>query len=261
MTRMPEATLADRKRQAAQLQQRERRLLWDSWRRAQGIDGTAAAGYLAHRGINRALPSPCPLRYFAALPYFADGRPSKLIHCGPAIIAAITRRATIVGLQLTYLDLTQPNGQALIIHPVTRELHQLKRLQGSHVGGAVELVSAHVPDRLILGKDIEVVLSVWYALTIAGWDLSKTAFWSSVTLDNISKIEIPRTVSEIILLGDGNTDAGHTRDALIRAAIRYSQPNRTIRIAWAPAGYDFNDVLRGYRPQNCGLPNTAGAAL
>jgi hypothetical protein len=36
-----------------------------------------------------------------------------------------------------------------------------------------------------------------------------------------------------------------TEFAMVRAARRYARPGRVIRIAFAPEGMDFNDVLRG----------------
>ena len=43
-------------------------------------------------------------------------------------------------------------------------------------------------------------------------------------------------------LGDG--DPVLTQYAMTRAARRYQRDGRTIRIAFAPAGLDFNDVLK-----------------
>ena len=57
-------------------------------------------------------------------------------------------------------------------------------------------------------------------------------------------LSIPDSVEELILLGDGDSEPVLTRFAMLRAARRYSRPGRTIRIAFAPAGLDFNDVLR-----------------
>jgi hypothetical protein len=59
-------------------------------------------------------------------------------------------------------------------------------------------------------------------------------------------LSIPDSVDELMLLGDGDSEPVLTRFAMIRAARRYARPGRvTIRIAFAPAGVDFNDVLRG----------------
>lgn len=55
----------------------------------------------------------------------------------------------------------------------------------------------------------------------------------------------PEDVSEILLLGDGDSEPFTTRNVLLRFAARWQRPHRTIRAAWAAAGADFNDMLRG----------------
>jgi len=58
-------------------------------------------------------------------------------------------------------------------------------------------------------------------------------------------LSIPDSVEELILLGDGDSEPLLTECAMERAARRYAKLGRSIRIAFAPAGRDFNDVLRG----------------
>ena len=58
-------------------------------------------------------------------------------------------------------------------------------------------------------------------------------------------LSIPDSVEELILLGDGDSEQLLTECAMERAARRYAKDGRTIRIAFAPSGLDFNDVLRG----------------
>jgi hypothetical protein len=57
-------------------------------------------------------------------------------------------------------------------------------------------------------------------------------------------LAIPESVAELTLLGDGDSDPVLTQFAMTRAARRYARDGRTIRIAFAPAGQDFNDVLQ-----------------
>ena len=57
-------------------------------------------------------------------------------------------------------------------------------------------------------------------------------------------IVIPDTVTDLVLLGDGDSDRVKTECDLVRAGARWARPSRTVRIAWAPDGMDFNDVLR-----------------
>jgi hypothetical protein len=55
----------------------------------------------------------------------------------------------------------------------------------------------------------------------------------------------PASITEIILLGDGDSDRFATEMTLRRARRDGRMPGRHIGIAWAPASADFNDVLRG----------------
>ena len=67
----------------------------------------------------------------------------------------------------------------------------------------------------------------------------------------------PAGLAVAIILGDGDSDRFITERTLRRAAARWARPSssdaigqqtiqgRTIKVAWAPPGMDFNDVLRG----------------
>jgi len=54
---------------------------------------------------------------------------------------------------------------------------------------------------------------------------------------------IPDHVTDILLLGDGDSDRPTTENALRRFAARWTRPGRRIRAAWADEGGDFNDML------------------
>lgn len=107
--------------------------------------------------------------------------------------------------------------------------------------------------------------------------LRDSAFWSAVDLGNIggksretvphptlkteagrvrriqgpdpllgaTALAIPDSVTDLVLLGDGDSDRFTTQCALARATARYAVPGRAIRTAWAPDGQDFNDVVMG----------------
>ena len=49
--------------------------------------------------------------------------------------------------------------------------------------------------------------------------------------------------SEIVILGDGDSDRFVTETTVQRAAARWARPGRTISAAWPGDGVDFNDVL------------------
>src|SRR5205085_10056567 len=122
----------------------------------------------------------------------------------------------------------------------------------------IELIRVKNPQRLVLGEGIETVLSVWHALAALERDLSSTAFSSSADLGNLGGrsavpvehptlktaagrpqrvpgpepdfgvpgISIPGGVTEIVLLGDGDSDRFVTEWGLTRAAGRITNPSR-----------------------------------
>ncbi|WP_316184702.1 CHC2 zinc finger domain-containing protein [Bradyrhizobium sp. SZCCHNRI1003] len=127
----------------------------------------------------------------------------------------------------------------------------------------------------VVGEGIETVLSVFTAYEATGRDPAGVTFIAAGDLGNLGgphldkvphptlktatgrprnipgpvpdlaqpAIAIPNEVTELILLGDGDSEPVLTRHAMTRAARRYAREGRTIRIAFAPDGMDFNDVL------------------
>jgi hypothetical protein len=160
--------------------------------------------------------------------------------------------------------------------PETGELLNAKKMRGSKAGAHIAIAMTKDPKRLIVGEGIETVLAVWTSFHSAGRALEDTAFWAAGDLGNMAGrsartvphptlkrpngraisvpndqpdpddpgLSIPDSVDELVLLGDGDSEPVLTRFAMIRAARRYAKAGRTIRIAFAPAGRDFNDVLR-----------------
>lgn len=208
----------------------------------------------------------------------------RLLHEGPAMLAAFIRPDGFFGgLHTTYLedfsdaDAAGPVRKLELADPETGELLNAKKMRGSKTGAHIA-VSAIVkqPKRLIVGEGIETVLAVFTAYAGDGRALEETAFWAAGDLGNLAGratetvshpsakrpdgrpqrvpgphpdpddagLGVPDTVEDLILLGDGDSDAVLTEFAMTRAARRYSRPGRTVRIAFAPAGSDFNDVLR-----------------
>ncbi|MFT0892938.1 CHC2 zinc finger domain-containing protein [Pseudochelatococcus sp. G4_1912] len=279
-----EAEREERRRRAAAVEaerrNQERARCWDIWGSAQARSpGALVAAYLHLRGLE--MPETRALRSALDVPYFhpgPDGKP-KLLYRGHAMLAAIQDTAgTFRGLHITWIDLDQPDGKAWIADPETGERLPSKKVRGVKQGNAIRLVpSLHAPSRLVMGEGIETVLSPWSVMRRAGRDLSQTAFWSSVDLGNlggraletvphptetgpngaprrvpgvmpdmsVAGIVIPDSVTDVVLLGDGDSDRCLTENTLRRAAQRFAAPGRTIRLAWARDGLDFNDMLRG----------------
>lgn len=188
------------------------------------------------------------------------------------------------GLHITWLsvttsldDVTAP-GKAEIMDPDSGEMLNSKKMRGSKTGAYILVAPADTdtPRRLIIGEGIETVLAVWTAHHLAGCSIDDTALWAAGDLGNLAGraietvkhptlkrpngqaqripgpfpdpddagLAIPDSVEELVLLGDGDSDPVLTQHAMTRAARRYARPGRLIRIAFAPAGQDFNDVLR-----------------
>lgn len=133
------------------------------------------------------------------------------------------------------------------------------------------------PRVLVIGEGIETVGSVYTALVGAGRPVGDWEFWAAGDLGNLAGpaietlahpllkqpsgrphrvpgpmpdfakpgLSIPDSVTELLLLGDGDSDEVLTHYAMERVARRYTREGRTIRIAFARAGADYNSMLRG----------------
>jgi hypothetical protein len=270
---------AARDRNAQLYRDRQRGNLYDIWNHAQAPAGTAVEAYLGRRRLKLPPSAPKRLRCVPDMPYFVHGgKDAAVIHRGPAMVAPIVRAdGKFSGLHFTWIDLAQPNGKAAIKDPETGELLSTKKVRGSKTGGIIPLVKANPMTRLVIGEGIETVLSVWLALHEIGRDLAGLAFWSAVDLGNLGgksagtvvhpelvdargrarrvpgpdpdtaspAIVLPAEISEVVLLGDGDSDSVLTECALYRAQTRFlaTRNDRVVRVALAPIGLDFNDLL------------------
>jgi len=186
------------------------------------------------------------------------------------------------GAQLEFVEAEQQTLRLFrkieLADPATGEVLNSKKMRGSKSGAHITVTSLNPsPRALIIGEGIETVLAVWTAFKIAGRATTDTEFWAAGDLGNLAGrairaiphptlkrpngramtvpdrypdpddigLSIPDSVEELILLGDGDSEPLLTECAMERAARRYAKLGRSIRIAFAPAGRDFNDVLRG----------------
>ncbi len=215
------------------------------------------------------------------MPYFADGseREPLLIHTGPAMLAPILDAGgRFAGLHITWLDPKAPKGKACIIHPDTGEEMPAKKVRGSKAGGYIDLGGAGAAaTRLIAGEGIETTLAVYSALKRAGRDLSATMLRAGIDLGNLGgralhtlphpslkdaagrarraggpdpdlaspAMPVPDQITDLILLGDGDSDPFLTRNAMERARARHARPGRRVAVRFPPDGQDFNDMIRG----------------
>jgi len=255
------------------------------WRGAAGQSDAPARAYLIGRGIDP--PEPFGARCVADLPYYdgetagADGRARpREVWRGPAMLWPMVGPAgDFVGLHLTWLDPSGPKGKARIVDPETGAPLPAKKMRGAARGAHLRLARCESPRRLILGEGIETTLAARTALARAGALRPGDAFWSAGSLQNLGGphdglvahpearspagrplrvpgpepdlsapgLPIPDEVDEVVLLGDGDSDAFTTRCALQRGVARYRRrrdgTQRRARFVMADAGGDFNDML------------------
>ncbi len=185
------------------------------WREARPATGTLVEVYLKARGID--LPPPPTLRYAPALKHAPT---ALMLPCMVGAIQALDRR--VIGIHRTYLRMDGA-GKAPVSTP--------KMSLGPISGGAVRLGPARSP--LALTEGIETGLAVAQACP-------EFSVWAAISTAGLKAIKIPREVHEIVIMADGDEPG---QEAAASAAARLASEGHEVRIAQAPAGQDFADVL------------------
>lgn len=186
------------------------------WASALPARGTLVETYLAARGIT--VPPPARLKFMSAAKHPSGSR-------WPCMIALVTLGADDrpVAVHRTFLA-ADGSGKA----PATPD----KMMLGPCRGGAIRLASPSKP--LMIGEGIETSLA---AMQATGY-----AAWAALSTSGLRTLELPRNVSDVIILADGDAPG---EAAATAAASRWAGEGRRVRIARAPDGCDFNDVLQG----------------
>jgi hypothetical protein len=216
------------------------------------------------------------------------GRPIKdwrIVHRGPAMLWPIVAAdGHFLGVHSTWLEDGAPKGKAEIYAPDTGEQLPAKKVRGSKKGGRIVLARHRREPALAVGEGVESVLS-WFALHSAFPGSLET----SVDLGNLAgraarsfahpilkmtrrdgrqmPVRVPGPdpkpdedqatlwappfgVTEVTLLGDGDSDPVVTQAAMARAMKRIAETQRAhdyattvIAVDWPPAGFDFNSYL------------------
>ncbi len=111
-----------------------------------------------------------------------------------------------------------------------------KMMLGPCRGGVVRL---GIPgDVLMIGEGIETCLAVMQA--------TGKPVWAALSTSGLRALDLPGDVRNVIVLADGD-DPGEV--AARDAALRWKGEGRRVRIAPAPHGFDFNDLLIGRAPR------------
>lgn len=273
--------------------EKARRRAWKIWQNGAPIEPERGGHWVRDYFALRAIPFPSwrikALREMSSLAYWhraKAGDEFKVIHSGPAMLAAITGPdGHFIGVHRTWLDLTRPNGKAAIPDPVSGDLLDAKKVEGSQKGGKVVLRDGADCHCLVLGEGIETVLSwgeqhlpehaavaaLWCGLNIgniAGKAAEQIPHPSLLMTDKIGRkrrqkvgghepdlsdtdcLQIPADDFEkLVLLGDSDSDRFTTQAAMMRARNRFELTGHDAVIDWAPDGMDFNDVLRAQAAQ------------
>lgn len=261
----------------------ERRRAWGFWRRALPIAGSPAEGYLDQRRIrphptSRLRFSAEMELWNESKSCVAHKGPAMI-----AAIEGAAGRFSGVHVTWIDLDAPKGKAEA-IDPETGEQLPAKKVRGSLKGGSIRMVAGGEAPKRLFLGEGIETVLSVYWSLVEAASPLVEGAeFRTSVDLDNLGGkaqgrcrhptktlvdsrgrtrpvmvrddtpiaaeddwpvIFVPPSVSELFLLGDGDSDPFTTRLALLRAAKRFARkyPALTVKLAMSREGADFNDM-------------------
>lgn len=186
----------------------------------------------------------------------------------------------IVGCHITWIDLARsPKFRPLLADPVTGELLPTKKMRGTKKGGLIPLAGNPFARRWAGGEGIENVLAIARAerfrtdtFYFAAGDLGNLAgpadpasAFPHPTLTKIDAkgrerpvmvqgpvpkpdsdgdaIPVPGHVTELLLVGDGDSERVATASAMARAKRRYHRPGRLIPLIWPRAGSDFAQLM------------------
>jgi hypothetical protein len=186
------------------------------WSECGSAKGTLVEKYLRSRAIT--LEPPNCLRFHPALRHPESGQ------AFPAMVALVANQHdSPVAIHRTWL---KPDGSGKA--PIAPDKMTLGPISGS----AIRL--APFADELLVGEGIETCLS-------AMQETGKPT-WSACSAYGIRQLVLPRAVRKVTVLADGD-DAGEA--ASLYAARLWQLDGIDARIARAPWGYDFNDVLTG----------------
>lgn len=178
------------------------------WGTTSPAAGTLVESYLHSRNI--IIQPPATLRFHAGTKH-----PSGQLW--PTMVALVTRGVDCIPLAIHRTFLARDGLGKAQVDPA-------KMMLGPCRGGAVRL--GPISDRLMIAEGIETALS---AMQATGY-----AAWAALSTSGLRRLDLPRDAGDVIILADGD-DPGEA--AAQDCAWRWK------RIARAPAGSDFNDLL------------------
>jgi putative DNA primase/helicase len=184
------------------------------WRNTSPAVGTLVESYLHSRNI--IIQPPATLRFHAGIKHPTGQQ-------WPTMVALVTRGVDCTPLAIHRTFLARDGLGKAQVDPA-------KMMLGPCRGGAVRL--GPISDRLMIAEGIETALS---AMQATGY-----AAWAALSTSGLRGLDLPRDAGDVIILADGD-DPGEA--AAQDCAWRWKREGRRVRIARAPQGSDFNDLL------------------
>ena len=187
--------------------------IWDA---ASPAHGTIVEEYLTNeRGVF--LPPVADIRFHPALRHKCGSTFGGMV---ALVTDCLTREP--IGIHRTFLT---DDGKKADVDPA-------RMMLGHCVGGVVRL-GPNGP-AIVVGEGIETTLSGMVGSTFSGWAALSTV--------GLQRILAPPDVSEVCILADGDEAGRHAADVASRNLAR---AGKLCRVASAPEGFDFNDMLLG----------------
>jgi putative DNA primase/helicase len=190
------------------------------WQRTtSAAESLAVKNYLKSRAIR--LPPPDRVRFAPSLKH-RDGL------YFPTIVSLVTSGLDDrpIGIQRTFLA-----ADGLEKAPVDSPRLSL----GPCSGGAVRLAPlGNGP--LMVGEGIETCLAAMQA--------TGQPAWAALSTSGLRSLSLPPDVRDVVVLVDGDEPGRHAANA---AAEKWTREGRQVRLAEAPSGLDFNDLLMDTR--------------
>jgi hypothetical protein len=249
---------ADDERRAAEdeadrARRRERALR--IWGAAQAIaPGDPVTRYLKLRGLAGAAFDRDEVGSIGLLDYYTEG--ARLVGAWPAMIWAVRDgMGAITAVHQTWLHehlrwddrqqggprdevaLMRAKGKAIISDPLSGERLKAKKMTGEAWGCAIRLTPAR--PFMLVGEGVETTLTA--LLSFGG--RADVGAWSGLSLGGMAALELPEGTRAVTFLGDGDSEPAITRRTLEQAAAKAAASGIRARIAMAPQGRDFNDLV------------------
>lgn len=233
----PSARRSERSDPAADGERLRRRALALFLEGRENLRETPVAAYLAGRGVRLEVlgRSPRALRFHPAVWCREVGR--KL----PAMLAAVTDGTGVhVATHRTWLA----EGEGGAWHKAT--LRDPKKSLGAFAGGFIPLQRGRSGKPLAKaphGEGVAIAEGIETALSVA-LACPELRVLAAVALANMKRIELPATVTRVVICADDDRGNPKAQALVQQAAERFAAQGRAVGIAKPPVGKDFNDTLK-----------------